>query len=694
MGWSLAFWIEFVFSFFLFLLMFLYFIRYRERMFLFMTLLLFIIFGKSLIYLAINLTNVEYVTVKTATGYVKDLNPIYAPLYYLRYFVFQSLELLYFIIFYHILTYSRKKAEERSIMGINTTTILQLVFLFIISGIVIYLSLSQGDRISFKTSLPFLENFKENYSNWFFMLWKMILIVFCFRTVRLVGGYAATQIRIIDQYRRLLYVIFSFEFTFNLFSILNYYKAPFWFVFQVVSVILISIFAYGVHSHFVYTFKERVESLNKEKDSIILLMKEISQVVGAGEFDLDTVVKAIVDNSVKGTNARGGVILLKDPITNRLSVKYVKGLYPPTKPIKMVQNITLTENIIVERLKSEKIAVGEGLLGKVAETGESIYIPDVNKDERFVQTVSDHILVTSFMAVPLKSRDNVFGVLSVVDDSKMFYDNDLSLLESLGEQAAITINQVQMYHEVLEKKQAERELGVAGEIQASLIPHSFPQSDRFEIYGFSIPAKGVGGDYYDYIDFGNNKVVLTMFDVSGKGVPAALIMVMIRSILRTVASLNEDTKDVVARLNNTIAGEIVEDRYATGFYLLFDAEKGIMSYTNAGHGPLILYRAATDDFEFLDTEGMPIGIMSGVEYGQNYTVMENGDIAVLYTDGINEAMNENHEEFGMERFKEVIRAYRKESARDICNRVLEAVTQFSGTAPQHDDETLLVLKNK
>ncbi len=185
-----------------------------------------------------------------------------------------------------------------------------------------------------------------------------------------------------------------------------------------------------------------------------------------------------------------------------------------------------------------------------------------------------------------------------------------------------------------------------------------------------------------------------MFDVSGKGVPAALIMVMIRSILRTVASLNEDTKDVVAKLNNTIAGEIVEDRYATGFYLLFDAEKGIMSYTNAGHGPLILYRAASDEFELLDTEGMPIGIMSGVEYGQNYTVMERGDIAVLYTDGINEAMNENHEEFGMERFKEVIRTYRKESARDICNRVLEAVTQFSGTAPQHDDETLLVLKSK
>ena len=135
---------------------------------------------------------------------------------------------------------------------------------------------------------------------------------------------------------------------------------------------------------------------------------------------------------------------------------------------------------------------------------------------------------------------------------------------------------------------------------------------------------------------------------------------MIRSILRTIATLNEDTKDVLSKLNNTIAAEIVEDRYATGFYLLFDAEKGIMSYTNAGHGPLILYRAATDTFEFLDTEGMPIGIMSGVEYGQNYTILEKGDLAILYTDGISEAMNLAHEEFGLDRFKEVIRKNRRE----------------------------------
>ena len=167
-----------------------------------------------------------------------------------------------------------------------------------------------------------------------------------------------------------------------------------------------------------------------------------------------------------------------------------------------------------------------------------------------------------------------------------------------------------------------------------------------------------------------------MFDVSGKGVPAALIMVMIRSILRTIASLEEETRDLLTKMNNIISEEIVEDRYATGFYLLFDAERGIMSYTNAGHGPLLVYRSKQDKFEFLDTAGMPVGIMSGVEYGQEYTTLERGDIAVLYTDGITEAMNLTHEEFGMDRTQEVIRNNKSGTARDIANRILENVNRF------------------
>ncbi len=694
MGWNVSFWIEAIIAIFFGLLMLINSFRYKERMFRLMFFLFFILMVKSFVYISLRLTDVSWTLVQTTSGVKKVLEESMVPLYNLKYIIFQALEFIYLMMFYYIIMSNRKKAEEKSSRGTFIFTGLLILISILFTSAVIYLSVQYGDRENFKTNFEALELIKSTFGTWIFTIAKLIVIIIIWRTVNLVSGYIASQVKIINIYRRLIYIYLTIEFIFNLFSPINYYAQPGWFALQIIAILLICVFAFGVHTGFIKSVQDRVESLIKEKDSLIVLMKEISLVVGGGEFEIETVIRAIVDNSVKGTIARGGVMFLKDKITNRLVVKYIKGLYPPTKPLKNIQNLTLTENIIIEKLRAEKLAIGEGLIGQVAENGKSIYIPDVSKDERFVQTVSDHLMVSSFLAVPLKTRDDVFGVLSVVDDSKMFLENDLSLLETLGEQAAITITQVQMYQEVLEKKQAEKELGVAGEIQASLIPHSFPQSDKFDIFGFSIPAKGVGGDYYDYIDFGNNKVVLTMFDVSGKGVPAALIMVMIRSILRTVATLNEDTKDVIARLNNTIAAEIVEDRYATGFYLLFDAEKGIMSYTNAGHGPLILYRSASDDFEFLDTEGMPIGIMSGVEYGQNYTILEKGDIAILYTDGISEAMNLAHEEFGLERFKEVIRNYKKEGAKEICNRVLEAVTSFGGTAPQHDDETLLVLKSK
>lgn len=541
---------------------------------------------------------------------------------------------------------------------------------------------------------PAIAFFKTNIFFGILIGWKFLLLILALSSVVSIGGYLANLMQYIAAGKSVIIAYFVFQAIYLLFSLMVF-RVPSALLLEILAIVLFGLFAVRCHNQYVDNVEEQVENRTREKEIIIELMREISAIIGSGEFELDTVIKQIVDASVKGAeNARGGTILLKDPITNRLVVNYVNGLYPPTKPFKTVSGMALNESVLVEKFRSEKIAVGEGLLGHVAETGDPIYIPECLKDESYIQTIRETMTVRSFIAVPLKSTDEVFGVLSVVHDELAFLDSDLSLIETLGEQAAITIKQIQMYQEILKKKQDEKEIGVAGEIQASLVPHTFPETNKYEMYAFSIPAKGVGGDYYDYVDFGGNKLAVTMFDVSGKGVPAALIMVMIRSILRTIASLEEDTKEILTKLNNTISEEIVEDRYATGFYLLFDAEKGIMSYTNAGHGPLVLYRSKSDEFELLDTDGMPVGIMTGVEYGQDYTTLEKGDIAMLYTDGITEAMNEQHEEFGLERVYEIIRGYKREPAREIANKILEDVNKFVGSAPQHDDETLLIFKMK
>ncbi|URA09501.1 GAF domain-containing SpoIIE family protein phosphatase [Thermospira aquatica] len=694
---NLYFGVPLVIAFFFALVMAVQAESYKERLFKFLFWFFTFVFLKSLLYSLIGLLDVSFVKQQVGISNIEQtvVNPLYLNFYNWRYLVWHVVETGFIVFVSRFFILEKAEAERKKTKGRRIFFGVQFALLIVTTLVLLVVGLGQPVE-GFSLGSEFLDRFLLGFGGRFFLgAWRIALLIWLWLSLGSIYGYTIDLLKPIYRYRPILLAYIVTEMVFHLFSILvAYYSMKGWLVLPWLSVVAMAVFSFGVQREFVADLEAKVQNLDKEKDIIIQLMRDISAIVGSGELDLDVVVKRIVDAAVRGTNARGGALLLKDAVTNRLQAKYVSGVYPPTKPFKIGDGMAVTESMLVEKFKLERIAIGEGLLGQVMEEGESIYIPDALRSSRYVQPVKEYMVVTSFIAVPLKARDNVFGVLTVIDDARSFLVNDLSLVETLAEQAAINIQQIQMYQEVLEKKQAEKEIGVAGEIQSSLVPHSFPDTDKYELYGFSIPAKGVGGDYYDYIDFGNNKIAMTMFDVSGKGVPAALIMVMIRSILRTVASLDAETKHILERLNNTIAQEIVEDRYATGFYLLYDAEKGLMNYTNAGHGPLVLYRASEDTFQFLDTEGMPVGIMPEVNYGQDFVTLESGDIAVLYTDGITEAMNLQHEEFGMERLQNVIRTYRRESAREIANKVLEEVNKFVGTAPQHDDETLLILKAK
>jgi sigma-B regulation protein RsbU (phosphoserine phosphatase) len=752
MDFTLLFWVEAILAFFLGLLLLLDYKRYKEPIFKFLYIVFFIVVIKSIVYVAIDFGEVFWTKLEIGyTGATREaLFDDIMPLYYLRFFVWQAVELIFIIALSYAFLIRRKSVETENLRGIKTFMWLQILLVLALVAVVAFLSLQSKEVVdltyetddagrhfviqeraregvpavaprkykftdtyepvlekeivdgrlritrsirTYKTDIAFVEFIKGNLGRGILVVWKLVLLVFAWVAISSIYGYVGNLLSYINKNKKLLYFFLGVIMLFYVFSSLILFNSNMgWFVIGVTAMVLFAVFGYKVHLQFIEGIEKQVENLARERDIIIDLMRNISAIIGAGDFELDTIIKEIVDASVKGSSARAGAILIRDPLTNRLTVQYVKGMYPPTRPFKIVAGMTLNEAMIVEKFRAEKIAIGEGLIGQVAESGVSIYIPDTTKDDRFIQTIKGTMTVVSFLAVPLKTKEEVFGVLTIVDDERSFLESDLGLIETLGEQAAITIQQIQMYQEILEKKQAEKELGVAGEIQRSLIPHTFPEGEKYDMYAFSIPAKGVGGDYYDYIDFGSNKIAVMMFDVSGKGVPAALIMVMIRSILRTIATLEEETNDVLHRLNNTISEEIVEDRYATGFYLLFDAERGIMSYTNAGHGPLVLYRASKDEFEYMDTDGMPVGIMADIEYGKGYTTLERGDIAVLYTDGITEAMNEAHEEFGMDRFFDVIRSNKREPAREIANRILEEVNRFVGTAPQHDDETLLIFK--
>jgi serine phosphatase RsbU (regulator of sigma subunit) len=245
----------------------------------------------------------------------------------------------------------------------------------------------------------------------------------------------------------------------------------------------------------------------------------------------------------------------------------------------------------------------------------------------------------------------------------------------------------------IESRLMEEQLELAKDIQEGLNPMGFYDKKGIQIKGFTKAAKGVGGDYFDYLDIDENKVCALISDVSGKGVPASLVMVMIRTVFTTFISTSDvDPAKVVQAINNSLSADFAIDKFATLFFLIYDRSTGELAFCNAGHGPLICYRAAQKACSTAKLDGVPIGIMDEVEYKQAKVKLNPGDVVVLYTDGVTEMRNVHKEEYGFNRVKNFILNNHNLNAEDFVNSLVDDVNVFKGDVPPHDDETIIVFK--
>ncbi|MEN2998071.1 MAG: GAF domain-containing SpoIIE family protein phosphatase [Brevinematia bacterium] len=689
-------------SFVMLIFMFLEFQRNKNKEFLLLGIIFSILFAKEITYIAINLYGSFYLVHKDPTTgeIIKSLQN--ENLFNLRFFLWHIFEVIFVISFSYSFLFLIGSLKKRgNIVNVITLSVNIVALIGLLSAVLVSIKDPLNVLIKIgnnETQVVVTQKFASFLleSWWIYGLWKTGLIIYSIVPVARVYGFTAQMLPHI-YVSKFLYVITGSLFgTLYLFSSIVFIQATKgigYYILELAGCIFLVATAYKIFRADVMDMDFRIQDLEKEKSLIIELMREIGDTLSV-ELDMDKVFAKIIDAAIEGTSSKAAAILLKDPTGDTLSVKYVKGLFPPVKPIRVDQSVVLKESQIVEIFKSTKIAVGDTYIGLPASTGETLFIKDAEEDPRVLQTAKGIADIKSVIVTPLKLQDNIMGVLAVLNKSAgaSHTQSDLSLIQTLADQAAVTIRQFEMYKEIVEKKQAERDLSIASEIQMSLLPRKFPSTQKLDMYGFSIPAKGVGGDYFDYIKFGQDKLAMIIADVSGKGVPAALIMVMIRSITRTVASLDKDANIVLSQLNNSLSGDIVEDRYATAFYCVLDAERRILNYSNAGHGPLLLFRSKTREFELLDTEGMPVGIMPGMDYGQDFVILDKGDIGVLYTDGITEAMNNSHDLYGLERLQNVIFKHHELSAKEISEKVLEDVNAFVAGAPQHDDETMIIFK--
>ena len=214
------------------------------------------------------------------------------------------------------------------------------------------------------------------------------------------------------------------------------------------------------------------------------------------------------------------------------------------------------------------------------------------------------------------------------------------------------------------------------------------------LYAYSEAAKGISGDYYDAFQLDDNKLLITVCDVAGKGVPASLVMIMIRTILRLITSKTHNAKSVVSILNNLLTARLGIDHFATIGLFIYDNEKKVVSYTNGAHHPLYVYKAEKDKFLKFDTDGLPLGLEADTEFGHKRFQVSMGDYLVLFTDGLNEARNLEGEEFTTNRLLAIIQRNAHMNPYDLTIEIRNNLGEFTEGTSQHDDQTLLLMKVK
>ncbi len=314
-----------------------------------------------------------------------------------------------------------------------------------------------------------------------------------------------------------------------------------------------------------------------------------------------------------------------------------------------------------------------------------------------VTNMHDQIVLRKLRAeivFPLVHRQNLLGLLVLgrkITQTSFSYE-ELTLLQLLAEQLAIALENMQLYRERLEKQRIEEEIKVAEEIQRSLLPRDCPNGEHFELAAMNIPSRVIGGDFYDFIPFADARIGIAIGDVSGKGIPGAMLMSNFHAAFRAYALRYPSPRMVVSQVNDHISLTTTPEKFVTFFYGVLDGKKLRFTFTNAGHNYPLLCRQG--EVRPIQENDLVVGIRPGVNYHQKTIHLQPGDTILFYTDGVTEAFNEQEAIFGEERLMQLILQYRESPIEALRERIYQEVCQFSRNDRLQDDFTLIILRIK
>ena len=426
---------------------------------------------------------------------------------------------------------------------------------------------------------------------------------------------------------------------------------------------------------------------------------------GLGEAFSDTIRpnelhRLIVEGATRILDAHGGALYVTDRTGGKLTPSFISKGCPPlvAVPPDILQEAAATPIALESYLRLHSIVPGEGVIGRVWQTAQPVCFNELSQAPELAKLRDSAFGTASVMAASLSYGKQDLGVLAVANGpmGAPFSQGDFVVFKSIAEQSAFALYNAIIYSMANEKKRLDHDLEIARDIQRILLPAEAPAINGFQISGINVPARQVSGDYFDYIRVDEDRLGVAIADVSGKGVPASLIMAICRSVLRAEAAGNPSPADVLRKVNRQLYPDIKEDMFISMAYLILDHERDGVTLARGGHDAPLLYQRQLQNVTPVKSPGMVLGIDSGNVFDRltaDFGVpLERDDCLVLYTDGVTEALNTEGDEFGLERTIEAVRASATDGAQAIVKQVIDDVRNFTGSNPQNDDITLIAIR--
>jgi sigma-B regulation protein RsbU (phosphoserine phosphatase) len=405
------------------------------------------------------------------------------------------------------------------------------------------------------------------------------------------------------------------------------------------------------------------------------ILNEVASAVSSAS-SLDAVIGLIVQKCVKHLAVEQAAVLLFDDKDKDSALR-----------------------TMVRRVQSEVEAapyrLNDQIIGWMMKHQAPLLVNDLADDARFRWVRGSAPTVRSLMCVPLRLKGRMIGVLSTCNKQSPegFSAEDQRLLAIIASQSAQVIENTRLHEEEKTLQLVQQELRLAHAIQAKLLPAEAPLVEGYEIAGRSVPARNVGGDYFDYIHCHGNELAICVGDVSGKGIPAAVLMACVQATIRGQALIDSSAGSCMERANRLLHSNMGGEKFVTLFYGVLDWKRHELRYSNAGHNPPVLLSNGRDP-QLLTAGGPVLGVLPDAPFEEARFDLEPGDLLAIYPDGFTEAMNSTLEEFGEQRLLETLHASRGLAPEGIVAKVFEAVEKHTGPDREGDDMTLVIAARK